>query len=151
MNTLVYKACNRIWPFLHQQEPKGPQSWNQCQTNQVGFKMARQMKSWKQVILEEQSTQQNSTEQRRSRSAGGSGLNYVCNGFSEGLSWFWKRKSDRWQNKRFMLWMILCRFTWCDAVLWLIHLHLSSYIKTKKSNLFVFLQSCDKRYYLCGQ
>lgn len=63
MNTLVYKACNRIWPFLHLQEPKGPQSWNQCQTNHVGSKMAQQMKSWKQLILEEQSTQQNSTEQ----------------------------------------------------------------------------------------
>lgn len=33
-----------FWPSLHQQEPKGPQSWNQCQTNHVSFKMARQMK-----------------------------------------------------------------------------------------------------------
>lgn len=43
-NTLVYKACNRIWPSLHQHEPKGPQSWNQSQTNHVSFKMAQQMK-----------------------------------------------------------------------------------------------------------
>lgn len=59
--------------------------------------------------------------------------------------------THRWQNNRLMLWlwMILCRFTWCDAVLWFIQLYLSSYIKTKnkRSNLFIFLQSCDKRHY----